>query len=195
MTECNNHVPGTIQGGRVDVNGIECFLAAWDWSQLDMPWRIWEWVSDIAFDYQTGAPIPAPGNFRRAAWLERVRIFGESGDLELRRDGAYFLWHFVGQANIVVPTGFENVDYWQAYPTRSLACYSRQVMLWGQEIRDAEDQPRGIWQEDRVGYAQLIYPQMKGDQRVLLHYNEYLYGDNVEAVWWLGLERWEGKNG
>ncbi len=195
MTECNTHVPGKIQGGRVPVNSVEEFLTAWDWSQLDMPWRIWEWVSDIAFNYQTGRPTPTPGDFRRPTWLERIRIFGDSGDLELRRDGSDFLWHFVGQANIAIPTGFGNVDYWQAYPTRSLACYSRQVMLWGEEIKDTEGLPQGVWQEDRVGYARLIYPNMKGDQRVLLRYNEYLYGGNVEAVWWRGLQGWEEQNG
>ncbi len=195
MTECNNYVPGTIQGGRVDVNGIEGFLAAWDWSQLDMPWRIWEWVSDIAFEHQTGMPTPTPGDFRRPAWLERVRIFGNSGDLELRRDGAHFLWRFIGQANVVVPLGFENADYWQTYPNRVLSCYPRQVLLWGEEIKDGAGSPQGVWQEDRVGYARLVYPMMKGDKRVLLRYNEYLYGDNVEAVWWLGLERWEEENG
>ena len=195
MSEKTSPKDLAFQGGRIAATALETFLNRWEWANLDMPWRIWEWVSDIAFEHEVGAPALANAAARRPQWLERLRLFGRSGDLELRRDGEHFLWRFVGLPTVNVPAGFGNADYWQAYPERSLTLVSRRALLWGKEIQDDAGLPQGQWQEDRVGYAQLIYPEMQGDERVVLEYREYLYGDNLEAVWWLGLERWEGQNG
>lgn len=195
MSEKTSQKDLAFQGGRIETKVLEMFLSQWEWTKLDMPWRIWEWVSDIAFEHEAGAPALANAGVRRPEWLERLRFFGPSGDLELRRDGEHFLWRLVGLPTVNIPARFGNADYWQAYPERSLTLVPRRALLWGKEIQDDAGLPQGQWQEDRVGYAQLIYPEMQGDERVVLEYREYLYGDNLEAVWWLGLERWEGQNG
>lgn len=195
MGENANRQDPTIQGGRIDAAALETFLSQWEWAQLELPWRIWEWVSDITFEHQSGPPVPANAGARRPQWLERLRLFGESGDLELRRDGESFLWRFVGLSTVNVPTSFGNADYWLTYADRTLTEIPQHALLWGKEIQDEAGSPQGQWQEDRVGYARLVYPGMQGDERVILRYREYLWGDNVEAVWWLGLEKWEGQNG
>ena len=177
----------TIWGGDFVASEIADFLAIWEWSQMDMPWRIWEWASDMAFEHQTGTPTPAAGDFRSMAWLERARFFGPSGDLELRRDGERFLWRFVGGVKkIRASQGFEPDNYWKDRATWRLHVKDRVALLWGQELPDH----LGQWQEDRVAAAQLHYPNTQGDEqgRVRLHYREYLRGGNVEAVWWLGLK-------
>lgn len=184
----------TIWGGNFAATEVTKFIAAWNWSQLDMPWRIWEWASDIAFEHQTGTPTPTPGDFRSMAWLERARLFGPGGDLELRRAGERFLWRFVGDAQKTqTPRDSKLSDYWQDHAAWRLHVKDRVALLWGQELPGHP----GQWQEDRVAAAQLHYPNVQGDEqgRVRLHYREYLHGGNVEAVWWLGLEKWEGQNG
>ncbi|OQA15239.1 MAG: hypothetical protein BWY63_02978 [Chloroflexi bacterium ADurb.Bin360] len=150
-----------------------------DWPLPQMPYRLYEYASEIEFELDT---LPT-----EVALLERARLFGESGDLALRRDGQGFLWHFVGLPNVFMPAGYDNKDYWQSYRERKLTVVQQHALLWGKEIRDAQGVSQGRWQEDRVGSANLVYPGRQGDERVVLQYREYLYRDHVEAVWWLRL--------
>lgn len=192
----------TIWGGACKAADLETFLNAWAAVSTHMPWRIWEWVSKITFEHSTAIP-------ENLKWLERGRLFGEGGDLSLRRDGAQVYWHFVGEKPQKLPDGFvwasaENkearfrvFDYWQApdNAARELTIFDRKALLWGQELRDAGQQSLGVWQDDRIsGVEALVYQQMSGQGeagRVQLCYREYVSGGNVEAVWWLGLEGWE----
>lgn len=183
-----------IWGGAFAAAQLADFLSAWEWNELDIPWRIWEWASDITFEYQTGAPTFEPAKFRNLEWLERVRFFGPHGDLELRRDGDCFLWHFVGEGQRVQqPHGFRLDNYRDTHTPGRFHVNTRTVLLWGQEFKDHP----GQWQENRVAAARLCYPNVQPDAqgRVRLRYREYLYGGNVEAVWWLGLEQREEQNG
>lgn len=186
-----------IWGGQIGVADLEDFLQAWKWPKLDMPWRIWEWASAVDFEREAGPPAVAAEGFRRPEWLERVHIFGKSGDLALRRDGECFLWRFVGRAGTEPPGGFfeaETDDYWRnGHAGRELQEKKRTVLLWGQEFQGHP----GQWQDDRVAGARLAYPEVAAgkDGRVQLRYNEYIHGGSVEAVWWLNVEGWEVKNG
>ncbi len=194
-----------IWGGECAAADLADFLKAWKLEQRDMPWRLWEWVSDIAWAY-AAAEIAAD-----LEWLERGRLFGSGGDLELRRDADRILWRFVGPADAAFPAGFDwedaadqrpaarflIADYWRAHTGYVLHCRARSVLLWGQEIlRGQPPQPTGVWQEDRVaGVKQALhYPTLSGqgrERRGELCYWEYLHGDNVEAVWWRELRGWQ----
>lgn len=187
-----------IWGGKFKADKLAAFLDAWDWTSLDMPWHIWEWVSDIIFEHQSGPPALLDEDFRRPQWLERARFFGPGGDLELRRDGDCFLWRFVGRPETTKPCGFfdPEADYWthDGHAGRQLHVCRRKALLWGQELAGHP----GRWHDDRVARARLTYPAASGQStkgRAQLRYNEYLYGDDVEAVWWQGIESWEVNNG
>ncbi len=199
-----------LWGGRFTAvfEQIEAFLAAW--KSFDMPWRICEWVSDFQFDYQ---PAAMPSELE---WLERVRLFGPGGDLELRRDGTGMLWRFVGAGDASLPLGFvflppgtalgENrfaaYDYWQQRPTRiegsktmlPLACLEQRALLWGsrRERVLADGTSLIVWPENRVAGQRRppVYPgpvELLKVERVDLVYRSFLEADTVLAVWWLGL--------
>jgi hypothetical protein len=157
------------------------------WPTLaQMPYRIWEYSSDIAFGRDT-----LPDN---AQWLERGRLFGPVGDFTLLRDGNLFRWHFVGQAGTQPPTGnYGAQDYWQIENNKGTTFhrYAEQALLWGER---KEGQPR--WFEDRVGAAQLEYPVPADWRRVQICYDAFSRNGRVEFVWLRGLEEWkEADNG
>ena len=76
----------TILGGRCAETNLNGLLEEWNISE--MPFRIWEYCSEIFFEKNT---IP-----RNIVLLERGRIFGKGGDLTLRRNGTDFEWRFIG---------------------------------------------------------------------------------------------------
>lgn len=197
-------------GGEFCAGRLQAFLVAWT-GRGDLPWRVWEWISDMQIMHGAGAP---PANLQ---WLERGRLFGDGGDLTLRRDGERFMWHFVGSHASPLPAGFvwdeerggqdtttTSVDdappflvsnYWQSRQGNDWRRFRRTALLWGQELqetRNGQIKDLGIWREDRVaGGVNLVYPTLSGqgaEGRVQLVYDEYLQGDVVEAVWWLRLE-------
>ena len=98
-----------LWGGQFPASRLGDFLAAWTLDRRDMPWRLWEWISDIALahvkDPQTQVQaLPAPDSL---AWLERGRAFGSGGDLSIRRDGDCVYWRFIGPSDSKLPTGFK----------------------------------------------------------------------------------------
>jgi hypothetical protein len=182
-----------LWGGSFDAARLDNFLDAWSWDEVEMPWHIWEWISDTTFVYQKGKPNAEAGEFRRPAWLERARFFGESGDLELRRAGSRYRWRFVGKPrDLNVPKDYKPTDYW-AHHEAPLYPQERTVLLWGQELEGG-----GRWHEDRVAAAELAYPHVHGSVetgRVHLRYREYLSGGNVAAVWWVAVEPYDKEKG
>lgn len=201
-----------IWGGRFDATCLINFLKTWDLAQRDMPWRLWEWISDISMDHvkRGNAGLPVDPQF-----LERGRIFGADGDLSLRRDGDQILWNFVGRRGTALSGNFHweepakdtppekdieafftVADYWTYHPQVVLEGRQREVLLWGEE-RIHNENPVGTWHDDRVSNVKhpLVYPEMSGKDRVRLSYCEYSRGDVIEAVWWLRLEGWEVNNG
>jgi len=192
----------SIWGGEFKAGRTDDFLKKWKLEQRDMPWRVWEWISQITFQWKT-----EPDN---SEMLERGRLFGPGGDLSLRRDGERFLWCFIGPRQEALPDGFEwdegkndepeteklflVADYWCRQPTGwELQSRDRTVLLWGQEHREQNENPLRTWHDDRVGGVRepIEYPTMSGrdkEGRVKLCYREYLRGGDMEVVWWLGLK-------
>jgi hypothetical protein len=202
-----------LWGGEFGSELLAGFLSAWI-DRSDLPWRLWEWVSDIQLRHEVG---PVPGDL---PWLERARLFGDGGDLELRRDGQRILWRFVGPPVSALPSGLrlatdgsstastgavgegDESSAFVAYPYPygglgpDWRCVRRTSLLWGQELLDEHDQGLGVWQEDRVAVRLLRYPDMSGLSqygRVELVYDEYLQGDAVQAVWWRALQGFTGQ--
>jgi hypothetical protein len=168
----------TILGGICAENDLNTFLQQWD--LLQMPYRIWEYVSEIVFEKGT---LP-----QNVALLERGRLFGPGGDLELRRDGATFAWRFIGPAGVQALTEDANTrNYWTDHPHVTFHQREETALLWGRWNGET-------WTEDRVGAARLNYPA--NGERVQIHYRTYSRAGRVEFVWLTGLSEWkEADNG
>jgi hypothetical protein len=174
--------PGALEiwGGEFPVEDLAEFLAAWKLDSKAMEWRIWEY-SDRA-DFTQAMPVEGALLF-----LERARVFGQDGDLSLRRDENRFLWHFIGK--IAPPAGGEKA------PDCGLRKRVCNALLWG-ECHDGPETPEPRWQEDRVGWAdaanrsssecaesKLKYPHPSA-KRLSIEYEEYSAGGQVAFVWW-----------
>lgn len=168
-----------VWGGAFDATRLDDFLQAWGLPRSGMPWSLWQWTDKIHLGHGEGSP----GDLD---YLERGRVFGEGGDLSLRRDGDRFLWYFVGEPRTSQPQGFNVADYWEGREDKPVRSRQRTALLWGSK-EAAELHGKTGWYEDRVGQAELDYPNINGD-RVQVCYREYLRGGRVELVWLLGLE-------
>jgi hypothetical protein len=172
----------SIWGGDFEAARLADFLKGWKLEQREIPWRVWEQVSQIVFRWET-----LPGN---PELLERGRLFGPGGDLSLRRDGNRFLWHFIGPAEVEPPAGFEARNYWEDKERYPLREHDETVLLWGEWYSDP-----GRWLEDRAGRADLQYPKMLGEERVWLDYGRYEEAGQTAFIWYRGLRGLEAYNG
>jgi hypothetical protein len=158
---------------------LEQFLQAWNFSNMNVPYRVWEYVHQIEFTSKNTIP-----NVSELALLERARLFGEGGDLSLRRDGERFLWHFIGPKGTAMPAGYGEKDFWKENPDVHLRQRDETALLWG-DYKEA----LGRWQEDRVGWAKLDYPTSSAQarrqgKRVEIHYTVFTDGGHTAFVWW-----------
>ena len=171
----------SIWGGRCAEGDLLAFLDGWDLSR--MPYRIWEYVSDIRFEKDT-----LPNDI---VLLQRGRLFGEGGDLEVRRDGEEFAWRFIGKPKMRPPEDYdlEENDFWHRHPDAAFHQYEQKALLWG------EKRENGFWFDNRVAGAELAYPGVAG-KRVQLHYKVFSRAGRVQFVWYTGLSEWkEDANG
>lgn len=181
----------TIVGGIVKEATTAAWLKQWDVGKLR--WRLWESVSTIQLE--EGTPLPD------VQWLERGRIFGEAGDLTLRRDGDQFRWWFVGDKDFTLPENHGGHDFWTKATHQGKTFYvvEQEAILWGayqKEKVKVADQEIAVWHDDRVGYAKLHYPaSLAGNRHVYAKYREYLDGGRVAFVWIYGLGAKGGDHG
>jgi len=170
-----------IWGGTCAEDALIEFLAGWPLER--MPYHIWESTDRI--DFEENTPVPT------VALLERGRLFGEEGDLELRREDDRFRWRFVGAPDIRPPQGYDtdDADFWTQHPDAAFHCYEETALLWGERNGDG-------WQDDRVASADLDYPVEGQPERVQIEYRTYSRNGRVEFVWLTGLSEWkEADNG
>ncbi len=183
-SECGN-ADLSIWGGHCAQNDLKEFLLQWDIAQ--MPYRIWEYASEIAFEENT--PL------QNEALLERARLFGLGGDLELRRDGATFMWRFVGPAGKHPLKGdYSAHDYWESHSEVVFHQSEEKALLWGQWSAE-----KCNWTDDRVGAALLHYPVPTNPvptnwQRVQVRYKAFSCAGHVEFVWFTGLSEYKEDN-
>jgi len=168
----------TILGGRCAEGDLLEFFR--QWGLAEMPFRVWEYASDITFEKDT---LP-----QNVVLLERARLFGTGGDLMLRRGGAAFDWRFIGPAGIQPPAGdYGAQDYWAGCQEMTFHQHDETALLWGKWENDH-------WTDDRVGAARLNYPAPAGWQRVQICYKTFSRAGQVEFVWYTGLGEWKEAN-
>jgi len=159
-----------IVGGTIDEARALAWLSQWDLEYL--PWRLWEEVSALRLEKNSSLP----GDL---ALIERGQVFGEGGDLTLRRDGEIFRWHFIGPATAKIQTTADALDFWNEHPNTVLHRVEQQAILWGVWRPEL-----GRWHDNRVGWANLQYPaELNGKPHVYIHFDEYLESGRVAFVW------------
>lgn len=161
-----------------------------DWldglSLQEMTHHIWSFT-----DHCTISDDGPPESAER---LERARLFGEGGDLDIRRDGQNFFWRYAGKADYA--PACETLAY-PGTPESPVYCRERTALLWGTREKEQEQ-----WFDDRVSGASLTYfpnptPLDEGvKERVQVRFREYTQAGRVLVVWLRELEaRQEVKNG
>lgn len=107
-----------IVGGVLSADKLPEFLGHFSTHmQTDMPWSMIETVH--AFKVRERADLTKLLDAKQVFLLERARIFGEAGDLDIRRDGEEFRWRFLGEtipADKKFAETFSSEDFWDAYP-------------------------------------------------------------------------------
>jgi len=168
----------SIWGGTCAADALTDFLTGWDLKR--MPYRIWESTDRIEFGKNEQAP--------NVALLERGRLFGLGGDLDLRRAGEVFRWRFVGDPDVRPPEGYdaEENNFWKQHPDPDAAfhCYDESALLWGERKGNR-------WHDDRVAAAKLDYPAPDDAERVQVEYKVYSRAGQVEFVWFTELGEWK----
>lgn len=169
-----------LLGGKLAESILPDWLQQWTLTEIALPWRIWEAISDLRFERAT-----LPDSFYL---LERGRLFGEDGDLTLRRDGQYFRWWFVGKPTAVPESVQEDKtvsNFWRSHSDTTLAVVTQSAILWGSHRGKNQDNTP-YWYDDRVGWAKLTYPVAqngKAARHLYVHYREYLQAGQVAFVW------------
>jgi len=164
-----------VVGGECTEAELASWLNGLDLSDMDV--RIWEFTDRCII----GDDAP-PEMVNR---LERARLFGPGGDLDVRRDGNRFRWRYVGSIDHAL-TG-ETLPY-PGTPESPVYCRRKQTaLLWG--VRK-EGQPQ--WFDDRTAGADLSYPVEGMPARVQARYVEYTQAGRTLAVWLQELEVYNG---
>ena len=178
-----------IWGGKFNADDVETleqrlarFLTSWDWAACAMPYRIWEYAHRIEFTRRDTPLLMATEHHL----LERGRIFGSGGDLSLRRDSAYFHWHFIGRFTPLLRAAeWQAQDFFTTHPNCKFRQHDESALLWG----EPRGQKNGVnyWQDDRVGWADLVYPHASTD-RLKICYTIFTDGGQAAFVWWKELK-------
>lgn len=173
----------SIFGGYCVEQNLKDFIRQW---KIKFPFGIWEYTNEIIFKKENLTSWDI-----NVALLERGRLFGEEGDLTLRREGPCFNWFFIGPAGIQVPKGDYNArNYWEENDKKKDAKskakkfhqYQEKTLLWGKW--DGKG-----WRESRVAAANLDYPH--NGERIQLEYQIFSFAGQVQFVWYTGLSAWE----
>lgn len=167
----------TILAGLCQEKELLGFLQQW---KTKFPFRIWEYASEVVFEKNETRAVDI-----NAALLERCRLFGDGGDLSMRREGSSFIWLFLGPVGTQAPKGnYDMQSYWSEnnrHKVEKFHCYPEKTLLWGEWNGKR-------WHESRVAGANLIYPL--AGKRVQLEYLVYSHAGQVNFVRYTGLSEW-----
>lgn len=122
--------------------------------------------------------------------VERIRIFNDTADLEIRRDGSILYWRLIadnqddGLLDQLSSRGsrvkvFPNFDQLETIPIR--------LNLWGSR-EPATDQPTQYWYDERVAGSRVTYPVDGSHERVYIVGTEYVANGISQFTRWRRLE-------
>jgi len=155
--------------------------------------RLLDWLDEIhaaemttwICTYADSVTCGHEGPSRPVGVIERVRLFGVGGDLDVWRDGDKFRWRYVGLGAHAPEDG--RAMPWPGTETSPVYVRERTVLLWGER-----QEGQSAWFDDRTAGAALTYPVPGTPPRVQARYREYTQAGDVLAVWFTGLEAYDG---
>jgi len=160
-----------IWGGEIEEKELEEFIKKWDLS--DMSYRIIETVKEIAM---TKDNIDIDSEI-----VERIKIFGGDGDLDLRRDSSCFRWRYIGKNSPPQDVTAEN--FWDKNPSKKFFMEEKEALLWGKYNQNMRQ-----WHDDRVARAKLSYPVNGNPERVKICYKTLSEKGVISFVWFTELK-------
>jgi hypothetical protein len=177
-----------VWSGECAESALKQFLTDWGIPNDGMNYVMLEFMDRIL--WRDGQAAEVKLSQELVAELEGGRIFGERGDLSLRRACDVFRWHFVGAADSKPPQG---EIFWDLEPHACFMQCDESALLWGKR-----DPDKMRWFEDRVARADLRYPISVPDSRksyrARIHYTTFSRAGRVEFVWFKRLEAVEVKD-
>lgn len=163
-----------IWGGKIAEKHLTSFINLWDIST--MPFIILETLEDIRITRSSDCLKIDP------YMVDRLRIFGKDGDLDIRRDSNIFFWRYIGESNL--PEGIEGKSFWEENPDRKFFTGDEEyALLWGKY-----DSRRRLWFERRVASANLSYPIENNPKRVRVQYRTLSENGILAFVRFLAIE-------
>jgi hypothetical protein len=165
-----------VWGGEFDEKELTVFLQAWD----DTPEGYFSWaiVEEVSRFYVLAIRKPEQATPPRPALLERLRVFGEQGDLDIRRDGDTFRWRLIGAESPNWPTlaGFQPEDFWQFVPETKPVFreVAKNYFQWRPHDQRVSDQ----WRGDTT----------LADKDIVLEQRQYLDNGRIAFVRYVGFK-------
>ncbi len=125
---------------------LEQFLQAW---QADGS-LVFRWMMVEEVDEFYVKPASLPNLIAQHTLLERARLFGEAGDLDIRRDADTIHWRFISEAHAAppaLPAWVNAVPFpWDERENQSFARHEQCYYQWRQD--NQEQRVKRNWLED-----------------------------------------------
>ena len=160
----------TVLGGVFIESRLEDFIKALPQKLI---WAISEYTDRCTF---TKNDLP------QLNYLERVRFFGEGGDLEIRRDGEEYRWRFVGPHGTMIDKSFLSADFWVEGDVPFLRVHDEKLYLWGKK------ETKGGYRQDKVASAKLNYPLETELPHAMIVAKVFTYYGRPQFSWYIELE-------
>ncbi|ODS36719.1 MAG: hypothetical protein A7315_04630 [Candidatus Altiarchaeales archaeon WOR_SM1_79] len=151
-----------IWGGKIKEEELQEFMKKWNFS--DMQFRIKETVKEINIDKNKNLDL------QDVELIERIRIFGNAGDIDLRRNGNRFIWRYIGEDSPPSNLPGHVCNFWgkDKNSNKKFFVGYREVILWNKN-------------DPRVAKAKLNYP-IKNAERVKIRYKTLSEGGIISFV-------------
>lgn len=161
-----------IWGGDFASDQLPTFLAQWGDTLARLMWHIV--VQPSKFLVLRSSPPPT-----QPEQINRLHLFGETGDLLIRRDEDRFFWRFIGLRSADWPQPDDADDFWVDHANTSFIAVESSYIQWRKG-------------DDRTGLDLSDYfPDIEGgdtDPNIVLRQVHYLDQGRLAFVRSIGLE-------
>ena len=161
----------TVLGGVFSKSQLEDFMSS---LPKNLIWVISEYTDRCTF---TKNDLPQLNH------LERVRFFGEGGDLEIRRDAEEYRWRFIGPPGVSIDCGFPAADFWTEGEIPFLREHEEKLYLW-----QKKDSTKDNYRQGKIDSAKLNYPIETKLPNVVINAKVYTSYGRQQFSWYTGLE-------
>ncbi len=173
----------TIIGGKIKKDEVDKMIKIIPIIS-QMPFAICEYTNQIKFTKNEDI---------KTEHLERGRLFGENGDLEIRRDEDSYLWRFIGAVEAKYFLEFSYNNFWNNADIKHLYEYDKSFLLWGERKKD------NLHHDIKVASAKLIYPVEYPKEKIeenlnnkveraIVKYRLYTSYGRPQFAWYYGVE-------